>query len=72
MGNVIEIQHLYKSFGEVKAVQDLSFRVKEGDLFVRPAAKRRRQRKNQRVRTHREPGEGQAGAGRGVSELGAG
>ena len=34
MGNVIEIQHLYKSFGEVKAVQDLSFRVKEGELFA--------------------------------------
>ena len=34
MGNVIEIQHLYKSFGPVKAVQDLSFRVKEGELFA--------------------------------------
>lgn len=34
MGNVIEIQHLYKSFGSVKAVQDLSFRVKEGELFA--------------------------------------
>ena len=34
MGNVIEIQHLYKSFGPMKAVQDLSFRVKEGELFA--------------------------------------
>lgn len=34
MVNVIEIQHLYKSFGSVKAVQDLSFRVKEGELFA--------------------------------------
>lgn len=34
MGNVIEIEHLYKSFGDVKAVQDLSFRVKEGELFA--------------------------------------
>ncbi len=34
MQNVIEIQHLSKSFGEVKAVQDLSFRVKEGELFA--------------------------------------
>lgn len=34
MGNVIEIQHLYKSFGPVKAVQDLSFHVKEGELFA--------------------------------------
>ncbi len=32
--NVIEIQHLYKSYGEVKAVQDLSFRVKKGELFA--------------------------------------
>lgn len=34
MSNIIEIQHLSKSFGEVKAVQDLSFRVKEGELFA--------------------------------------
>ena len=32
MSNVIEIKHLNKSFGEVKAVQDLSFRVKKGEL----------------------------------------
>lgn len=34
MENVIEISHLCKSFGEVKAVSDLSFRVKEGELFA--------------------------------------
>ena len=34
MGNVIEIQNLSKSFGEVRAVQDLSFHVKEGELFA--------------------------------------
>lgn len=34
MENIIEIQHLYKSFGDVRAVQDLSFRVKKGELFA--------------------------------------
>ena len=34
MNNIIEIDHLSKSFGEVKAVQDLSFRVKAGELFA--------------------------------------
>ncbi len=34
MKNIIEIQHLTKRFGEIKAVQDLSFRVKEGELFA--------------------------------------
>lgn len=34
MKNIIEIGHLNKSFGDVKAVQDLSFRVKEGELFA--------------------------------------
>ena len=34
MSNIIEIRHLSKSFGEVKAVQDLSFKVKEGELFA--------------------------------------
>ena len=34
MGNIIEINHLSKSFGDVKAVQDLSFCVKEGELFA--------------------------------------
>ena len=30
----IKIEHLYKSYGQVRAVQDLSFRVKKGDLFA--------------------------------------
>ena len=34
MENIIEIRNLYKSYGEVKAVQDLSFRVKRGELFA--------------------------------------
>lgn len=34
MKNMIEIQHLSKSFGDIHAVQDLSFRVKEGELFA--------------------------------------
>lgn len=34
MQNIMEINHLNKSFGEVKAVQDLSFCVKEGELFA--------------------------------------
>lgn len=34
MENIIEIKGLYKSFKKVKAVQDLSFRVKKGDLFA--------------------------------------
>lgn len=34
MENVIQISHLNKSFGEVKAVQDLSFQVKKGELFA--------------------------------------
>lgn len=34
MDNIIEIKHLSKTFGEAKAVQDLSFRVKEGELFA--------------------------------------
>ena len=34
MKNLIEILHLVKSFGDVKAVQDLSFRVKSGELFA--------------------------------------
>ncbi len=32
--NSIEIQGLYKSYGDVKAVQNLSFRVKKGELFA--------------------------------------
>lgn len=31
---VLEVSHLRKSFGEIHAVQDLSFRVKEGELFA--------------------------------------
>ena len=34
MDNIIEIDHLFKTFGDVKAVCDLSFRVKEGELFA--------------------------------------
>ncbi len=34
MKHIIEIEHLSKSFGDVKAVQDLSFHVKEGELFA--------------------------------------
>lgn len=34
MRNIIEIKHLSKSFGVVKAVQDISFQVKEGELFA--------------------------------------
>ena len=34
MKNLIEISHLVKSFGDVKAVQNLSFRVKSGELFA--------------------------------------
>ena len=32
--NIMEIDHLCKSFGDVRAVNDLSFRVKEGELFA--------------------------------------
>ena len=34
MENIIEIKSLNKSVGEVKAVQDLSFRVKRGEFFA--------------------------------------
>lgn len=34
MENSIQISRLFKSYGEVKAVQDLSFRVKRGELFA--------------------------------------
>ena len=34
MNSIIEIDHLSKRFGEVQAVTDLSFRVKEGELFA--------------------------------------
>ena len=31
--NSIEIKHLTKSFGDIKAVDDLSFRVEKGTFF---------------------------------------
>ena len=34
MENIIDIQRLSKSFGEVRAVDDLSFKVKKGELFA--------------------------------------
>ncbi len=34
MNNIIQIKNLTKSFGEVKAVQNLSFHVKKGELFA--------------------------------------
>ena len=34
MKDIIKIENLSKAFGEVKAVQGLSFRVKEGELFA--------------------------------------
>lgn len=34
MNNIIEITELYKSFGDVKAVNNLSFSVKTGELFA--------------------------------------
>ena len=32
--DLIKIEHLYKSFGDVTAVNDLSFKVKRGELFA--------------------------------------
>ena len=34
MSDIIEISRLSKRFGDVQAVNDLSFRVKEGELFA--------------------------------------
>ncbi len=34
MRNIIQIKNLNKNFGDIKAVQDLSFCVKEGELFA--------------------------------------
>lgn len=34
MSDIIQIDHLSRSFGSVNAVQDLSFRVKRGELFA--------------------------------------
>ena len=46
--DMIKITHLKKSFGDVKAVNDLSFQVKKGELFaflgVNGAAERFRSR----------------------------
>ena len=33
MSNVIKIDNLNKSYGNIKAVNNLSFRVKDGELF---------------------------------------
>lgn len=34
MKNIIEIENLSKSFGDIKAVKDISFSVREGELFA--------------------------------------
>lgn len=34
MEDMMQIEHLHKSFGEIHAVNDLSFRVKKGELFA--------------------------------------
>lgn len=34
MNDIIRIENLHKSYGDVKAVSDISFRVKEGELFA--------------------------------------
>ncbi len=34
MNNIIEIEHLNKAFGKVKAIQDLNLKVKKGELFA--------------------------------------
>ena len=34
MKKIIEIKNLCKSFGDIKAVDDLSFSVREGELFA--------------------------------------
>lgn len=34
MKNIIQIKHLSKSYGDVLAVNDLSFEVKEGEMFA--------------------------------------
>ena len=34
MEEIIKIEHLYKSYGDVQAVKDLSFKVKKGELFA--------------------------------------
>ena len=34
MKDIIQIDHLDKRFGDIRAVQDLSFRVRQGELFA--------------------------------------
>ena len=34
MNDILEVRHLVKRFGDVTAVDDLSFRVREGELFA--------------------------------------
>ena len=34
MNHIIEVDHLMKSYGTVKAVQDISFYVEEGGLLL--------------------------------------
>lgn len=34
MDDIIRIDNLFKSFGDIRAVQDISFRVKKGELFA--------------------------------------
>lgn len=34
MENMIEIKNLYKQFGDIQAVNNLSFKVKKGELFA--------------------------------------
>lgn len=34
MNDILEVRHLVKCFGDVTAVDDLSFRVREGELFA--------------------------------------
>ena len=34
MNDILEVRHLVKHFGDVTAVDDLSFRVREGELFA--------------------------------------
>lgn len=34
MQNIIEIRNLTKSFGDIRAVRDLSFSVRRGELFA--------------------------------------
>ncbi len=41
MENIIEIANLSKSFGEIKAVDNLSFCVKRGELFAFLGGERR-------------------------------